>query len=523
MSPIRKALIAWLQQGQKCLDCGDLSGAEQALRSAIHSDGSYVPALYNLGNILLARGDAEAAALYYERALRLQPTLVPAWQNLGSSHLRLGHFQAAEAAFMRVLALEPDSAQACYNLGVVRNAAGDLLEARTRFRQALALDPGFADAAINLAGLSLEVGENAEALSLSLRAVVLAPASPAAHNALGSAWERTGNAEAALVSYRRAVQLDPDSPDLRFNLATLLLLLERWDEGWSGYEARLKTVFCPFRAPVAPPWDGRSLAGERLLVLAEQGLGDTIQFCRYLPLIPGEAEVVFLVQPGLGGLLESVPGAAQVLEWDLRSPLPENLGCDFQIHLISLPGILGTRSETIPAAVPYLHPDPARLRRITERLGPRDALRIGLVTSGNPNHPRNRFRNCPFECLLPLLELPGVRFYNLQQGLEADCITADGRVGDLAPYCREPEDLAAALRALDLLVTTDTMPAHLAGALGAQVWTLLDAAPDWRWMRHREDSPWYPTMRIFRQPSPGAWGEVVNALRCAIENLLLRQ
>jgi Flp pilus assembly protein TadD len=476
--------------------------------------------LFKLGNLRLDLGDAQGAVPFFLKGLDLSPELIPLWQNLGKAHLDQGRLAAAEAAYHRVLALEPGDAQACYNLGVTRNAAGDPAGAVRWFREAFAGDGGFAEAALNLASLLLETGALDEALPMARHAVALAPSDALAHNTLGAALERSGQAEAALDCYRRAVALDPASAELRFNLATALLLLEQWEEGWVAYEARQHAAFFPQRAPVAPPWNGEPLGGKPLLVLAEQGLGDTLQGCRYLSLIPGPAQVLFLVQPGLGGLLQSLPGANQVVEWDLHAPIPEDLGCGFQVPLLSLPRLLGTRSSaTIPAQVPYLRTDPDRLARARERRGPGEGLHIGLVISGNPNNPRSRFRNFPFSQLAPLLDLPGARFYNLQQGPEAAEITAHPRVLDWAPHCRDLRDLAGALGALDLLITTDSMPAHLAGALGLPVWTLLDAASDWRWLRGRVGSPWYPTMRLFRQVEPGAWAGVATALGQALMEL----
>lgn len=510
-------LRSWLQRAQVLLSAGDGPGAERALRTALQQDDRCLPALYNLGNLLQAGGEARAAAQCFEKALEVKPGFADAWQNLGRALLDLGRPEAAESAYLRALELNPANAQTFFNLGVAQLAKGDSRGAVGRFRQALDFDPRLVDAAINLACLLLDTGALTEALEVGARAVALAPADAATHNTLGAILEGMGEHEAALVSYRRAVALDPGAADLRFNLATELLRLGQWQEGWGEYEARLGTDCCPPREPVAPVWDGGPLAGRSLLVLAEQGLGDTVQFCRYLPLIPGAGDVVFLVQPGLGGLLRGFPGTARVLEWDLQAPLPAGLNCAFQVNLGSLPGLLETRLGAVPAEVPYLHPEPHRLVAMADRLGPREGLRVGLVYAGNPGHRRDRHRSCPLEALSPLLGIPGVRFYALQQG--AGRGLAEAGAVDLAPGCIELEDLAAALASMDLILSVDTMPAHLAGALGVPVWLLLDSVPDWRWMLTREDSPWYPSMRLFRQPSPGAWPDVVAAVGRALAAL----
>jgi len=500
----------WLQAGQACLDGGDPPGAERALRAALALDPRCVPALYNLGNLLLGKGEARDAAGLFEKVLAVRPGFAGAWQNLGRALLDLGQPREAERAYLNALDIDPSHAQTRFNLGVARLASGDAPGARARFRQALDLDPGLVDAAINLACLHLDAREPAEALEMGRRAVALAPGDAAAHNTLGAVLESAGAHGEAAAAYRRAVDLDPGSADMRFNLATALLRLGQWEEGWRAYRARLATDCCPPRDPVAPEWDGAALDGRRLLVLAEQGLGDTLQFCRYLSALPGAGEVVFLVQPGLGEVLQPVAGATRVLEGDLRAPIPAGLGCDVQVHLLSLPGLLGTRPGNVPARVPYLQADASRMARFAQGRGPGDGLRVGLIHAGNPGHRRDRERSCPYGALAPLLGIPGVRFHSFQQGAGRDA-GADG-VTDLAPRCRRVEDLAAALATMDLVLSVDSMPAHLAGALGVPVWLLLDAVPDWRWMVQGDTTPWYPSMRLYRQPAPGAWGEVIEAV-----------
>ena len=518
MEPDSQELTSWLRQAQDALDRDSLSEAESALGEVLRLDGGHVPALFNLGNLLSARGAAGEAVRCYQEVLRLSPDLLPAWQNLGNALLSQGLIPMAEAAFTRALELAPDSAQAHYNLGVAL-AARDEAEAMAHFRAALAQDPECLDAAINLATLLLERGETHEPLALARYAVDRAPSHAAAHNAVGVALERAGDLPGALDSYRRAVDLAPESADLRFNLATALLALGHWTEGWKAYEARKGTCFRPPEHPTAPPWQGEPLEGRRLLVLAEQGLGDTIQFARLLSLLPGAPEVTFRVQPGLGEVLHGLPGAARILEAELRTPIPETLATDFQVPLLSLPGILELRPESIPVAAPCQPPSPQRLAAISAILGTHDRLRVGLVASGNPHHVRNLQRSCPFDSLAPLLDLPGIQFVSLQQGEIGGRMAADPRLLDLAPHLHHLADLQAALTALDLLISVDTMPAHLAGVLALPVWILLDAAPDWRWMVDRQDTPWYPTARLFRQPAPGAWAEVIAQVRAALQEL----
>ncbi|WP_306590551.1 tetratricopeptide repeat protein [Geothrix sp. 21YS21S-4] len=512
------ALRRTLQEAQACLNQGDLRGAEAAMKQAVALDGACVPALFNLGNLALDRGDAVEAAGWFERVLAVQRDLLPAVQNLGAARLQLGQLAEARAAFERILILDPGQAGACHNLGVVLMRLGQADEAEACFRRTLAADPGFTDATLNLAFLRLEDGAPAEAEALIRELLAREPACAAAHNTLGAMLEQAGADPEALAAYRRAAALEPASADLRFNLATHLLRMGHWEEGWAVFEARLQTQFYPPRSAVAPRWDGRESAGP-LLVLAEQGLGDTLQFCRYLRELPPSLEPVFVVQPGLEGLLGRVPGAARVVACDLRAPLPEDFGCRFQIPLLSLPGLLGTREESIPSWIPYLHPSAERRAPFQAELAAVQGLRVGLVFAGNPGHLRDRMRSCPFAEFGPLLDRREVTFFSLQQGMAAAAVDGDFRIRDWAPRCLDPEDLAAALACLDLLMTVDTMPAHLAGALGKPTWILLDATPDWRWMRQRSDSPWYPTVRLFRQPMQGDWASVIRDVGVALDSL----
>jgi hypothetical protein len=342
----------------------------------------------------------------------------------------------------------------------------------------------------------------------------LKPDYAVAYNNLGLTQVEYGDREAAARSYEEALRLKPDYADAHLNRALLWLLLGDFERGWPEYEWRWRCRGFPKPAFRQPAWDGSPLQGRTILLHAEQTLGDTLQFIRYAPLVRQRGgKGLLVVPPPLLSLLARCPGvdglAAQ------GSPLP-----DFDIHapLLSLPGLFRTTLATIPAEVPYLAADPQlveRWRREEDRLT--GAFRVGLVWQGPSKHQWDRQRSLPLERFEPLARLPGVRLFRLQPGPGAEQLRSIGErfpVIDLGSRLDPAsfEDMAAVMASLDLIISVDSDLAHLAGALGRPVWLLLPFAPDWRWLLGREDSPWYPTMRLFRQKEPGNWDGVVDAV-----------
>ena len=326
-----------------------------------------------------------------------------------------------------------------------------------------------------------------------------------------------GRTDEAIALYEERLPLRP-SLGAHGHYAVALLTAGRLSEGWSQYEYRwtqdpLLSLRPPFRKPV---WSGQDLHGRTVLLRSEQGVGDVIQFIRYAPMLKAlGANVVLQLRKGIGELAQGFRGIDAIIERD--APYP---AFDFCIHLMSLPRVFGTDLDTIPASVPYIDVDPERVERMRARLGSDDALKVGLVWAGDPAHLRDRQRSVSLARLAPLATIPGLRFVSLQKGPAADQIgAARDRIEllDLGPELRDFADTAAAISLLDLVVCVDTSVAHLAGALGKPVWVLLPTPADWRWMEKREDSPWYPTMRLFRQRSPGAWPEVFERLKSSLE------
>ncbi|MBL6455555.1 tetratricopeptide repeat protein [Belnapia sp. T6] len=459
---------------------------------------------------------------------------------LGEAHRLAAAGEAAEALALydQVLAGDPAAADAANNAGVLLRRRGAEEEALRRYRQALAAEPGHADAGWNLGRLLLERGEADEAFLHLRRAAALRPGWERWHglgracqargdlagaeaayaralatrpeavetlNNLATTHQAAGRPAAALPLLERALALAPGHADIRYNRALLLLLLGRWAEGWREHEGRWRApgFASPRRHLASPAWDGRPIEG-RLLLHWEQGLGDTIQFLRYAEAARARCgELLIEVQPPLLPLLRGWAGA-----FAAGDPVPPH---EAHAPLLSLPHLLG-EAEPRPGPA-YLAADPARAAAWAARLcqGPR----AGLVWAGNPRHLNDRNRSLPVAVLAPLLAQPGRRWISLQVGPRAADIAAaglDGVLQDVAPALTDFAETAAALAQLDLLVTVDTAVAHLAGAMGVECWLLLPFAPDWRWGLLGERSPWYPSLRLFRQPAPGDSAGLLPAL-----------
>ncbi len=479
-------------------------------------------AWFNLGTLLRAGGRLDQAAEAYGRAARLAPEMAEAHLNLGRVLQAQERLAAAAQAYARALALRPDYAAAHVNLGTVRQTLGDPAGALACYDQALAVDPGLAAAHDNR-GLALqELGDLDGAAASHGRAAALQPDTPESHNNLGIALYDRGDAAGALASFRRAVACRPDHADAQYNMAKPLLQLGDLEAGFRAFEWRWR---CPaFRRAHAPPWHdalpawtGDDLGGRTLLLHAEQGYGDSLQFWRFVPALQARGGRVAAMMPAaLVRLLAAQGHADQVVAADAERPPAE---C--RAALMSLPHLLGTTWATLPSA-PYLGADPDLAATWRRRLGPGRRVglaRVGLVWASGLRPFDNRLqaeqqrRSVPFAALAPLLALPGIDWVSLQLGAPAADARGHGAVLDLSSEIADFADTAAVIAGLDLVITVDTAVAHVAGALGRPVWVLLPHVTCWRWLRDRRDSPWYPSARLYRQPAPGDWASVVAAVR----------
>ncbi len=348
-------------------------------------------------------------------------------------------------------------------------------------------------------------------------AVVADPAYAKGHANLAVALRNAGEIDAALAASHRAIALDPEQPLAQYNHAHFLLMNGEFADGFEAYRWRRKCKTLSDGDPsfTEPEWQGETLDGRTLLLFAEYGLGDALHFVRYVPMAAARGgRIVLQVQPALASLLRQLPDVAVIPRGEKLPPF------DLQLPLMSLPRVFGTTLDNIPAAVPYLQPDPERLLRWRAALGRERRLKVGVVWAGNAKHKGDQQRSLSAKAVLPRLVMPGVQLYSLQKeprAVDGEVLAALGKdIIDLAPALGDFADTAAAVAALDLVVAVDTSVAHLAGALGRPVWMLTPYALDWRWLREREDSPWYPTMRLFRQRAPREWDDPLLRLSAAL-------
>jgi tetratricopeptide (TPR) repeat protein len=430
----------------------------------------------------------------------------------------------AASSYERALALNPSSADCAISLARCRIKEGDHAGAEAEFRRAIALQPEKARARIDLGVLLASLDRYGEALEMLERAVAVAATDEQGADAfvdLAINLRENGRTDEALVEYERNL---PHQAHVygHFAYGVALLTAGRLREGWPLYEFRwLTDRFLAMRAnfPPGPVWSGQDLRGKTLLLRSEQGLGDTMQFVRYAPLVKALGGTVHLkVHSGLESVVRGLAGVDRIFD---RDELPTEF--DYYIHLASLPYVLGTDIDSIPAQVPYLHVPADRLQKWRSKFAETTGRRIGLVWAGNPEHQVDRHRSIPLQTLLPLFQIEDAHYYSLQKGPAADQLKAFPsmeNLTDLAPELVDFGDTAAVISCLDLVLCVDTAVAHLAGALGKPVWLMLPTPADWRWLERREDSPWYPTMRLFRQSERGRWVDVVERVRTALEGPL---
>jgi tetratricopeptide (TPR) repeat protein len=450
--------------------------------------------------------DLPRAEQIYRMIVQHSPAVAHAWYMLGAVQQVQGRLAEAVASYQEAIRLVPEFPEACNNLGVALHAMGRGDEAIATLRRALALRPDYPEAHNNLGNAFHERGALDEAETNYRRAVQLRSEYNEALNNLGNVLRSRGRIDEALACYDRALGLQPDQADVHLSRALAWLERGEFERGWPEYEWRLKCR--PYAIPSFPQplWDGRPLEGRTILLYADHGLGDALQFIRYAPLVHrrGGRVIVMCGRP-LARLLATCPGVEQVMVEGEVSP-------DSAVYapLMSLPGIFGTTLETIPAEVPYLFPDEALVERRDQLPAPSDELRVGIAWQGNPRNTRDRARSFHLSQFEPIARQAGIRLFSLQTGYGREQLGEIGsrfEVTDVGGGLGDFLDTATAMANLDLIIAPDTAVAHLAGALGVPVWVALPFAPDWRWMSGRDDSPWYPTMKLFRQRRWGDWDE----------------
>jgi tetratricopeptide (TPR) repeat protein len=487
---------------------GRLAEAEALYRQILAVEPRHAAAYSNLGEAYRVTNRLAEAVDVFQCALRLNPHLAEAHYNLGVTLVGLGRRDEALAAFQQALKIKPDYAEAHNNLGNVFKEQERWEEAGTAFRRALEIRPDYAPARNNLGNLLGDQDQFESAIAEYRRALDLDPNYAEAWNNLGQTLVELRRFDEARAALDRALALRPNYAVATFNAAFLALLHGDFERGWPWYEARWARATKP--AYLQPMWDGGALDGKRVLIYAEQGLGDSIQFVRYAALVAAcGGEVIIGCQLALERLFRTAIGVRSVIS-DANAPIE----FDVQIPMLSQPMLFQTRHESIPREVPYLFADPAENWK--SRIGQKGSrLRVGLAWSGGTQHRRNRKRSIPLRLLQPLWQLKDIEFFSLQLGPGAAQLAEfpTAPIFDHTRLLSDFADTAALMSELDLVISVDTAVAHLAGALGRPVWTLISYVPDWRWGLEGEETPWYPTMRLFRQPALDDWDSVIQRVK----------
>ncbi len=462
-----------------------------------------VQALANLGAVQMALGNRAAAIVSFRRAAALAPRDAAAWRNLGLALLENHDARAAADAYRQALALDPNSPGGSQQLARALFSAGDGEAAAEIYARVALTNPGQAENWNNLGAARHRAGDLAGAETALREALRLEAGNAAAWCNLGAVKNDRRQDDEAIASFSRAIEIEPDHVDAHVFRGTSLLRQGRFAEGWADYDWRLKQRRSPRvdRGFAQPRWRGEGFSGKRLLVHAEQGLGDTIQFMRYLPLVKARGgKVIFEVQPPLYRLIASSPAlqGIEVIAEGTALP-PFDLFCP----LLALPGIFATNLANIPGGIPYLAGDPSLFPALPPR---RKQRRWALVWTGNPRHPADRLRSLPGSALDRLDGLRDVEF--ISAGAKPERLP----LIDAAPLLTDFAVTAAVLAEVGLVITVDTAVAHLAGAMGKPTLLLLPHVADWRWMDARSDTPWYPSLGLYRQPSPGDWSSVIERI-----------
>lgn len=511
MTQIAEALTTALQHHQ----AGQLAEAQRLYQAILQQQPHHPNALYLLGLIAHQTGQLSIAINLYQAAIAAKPDYAEAHVNLGAALQQQGQMDAAIAHYQAALRVNPNNANAHVNLGVTLQQQGRLEAAIGRFQKALQLNPNLVEAYSNLGHVLKEMGKLEPAIEHYQTALQHQPNDPDAYRDLGDVLQDAGRFDEAIALYDQALALNPNHVTVRGSRIRALLISGNLQQGFAEYDPWRLGLSSQDRSFTQPAWQGADLGGQSILLYPEAGagLGDTLQFVRYAPLVAQRGgRVIVECQEPLLRLLRRMEGIEKVVVSGGALPAFE-----VQASLLSLPHILGTTLETIPNAVPYLAASKRSSFQIPVSGNP--CLKVGLVWGGNPEHLQDRDRSCPLPEFQAFLQIPDIAFYSLQKGAHRSELASlkEGPIADLSDRLGDFADTATAIAQLDLVITVDTAVAHLAGAMGKPVWILLSFAPDWRWLMKRTDSPWYPTARLFRQPRRQDWASVCNQVAIALQ------
>lgn len=496
----------------------DKEGAIHSLRRALELKPMFPAALLNLGNVFYDYKEYDQAAIIYRMLTRMDPMHANGYCNLANTLAQQGKAGEAIAYYQAALMLDPNSSYTTHKLANLLSHERDWVAAEACYRKVLEQNPQNPEAHNDYGNIFFHQRKLKEAVACYRKALELNPDLAIAHSNIGNALQDLGDYPGAIVHYKRSVELDPTSAGAHYNLALSQLCEGDYPEGFRGYEWRwdFTTLMTPRRPFPQPLWLGQPLKGKRILLHAEQGLGDTIQFVRYIPMVAARgAEIILEVAPALKALFQDYPGVKQVVARGEQLPF-----FDYQCPLMSLALAFKTTVETIPAKTPYIS-IPATEAEQASHECPGEGLRIGISWAGNPKNKRDDLRSIPLKEFVPLTSVPGLSFFALQKGPAMAQVPELSPILPLDTHCStfgSFRETAALIETLDLVITVDTAVAHLAGAMNKPVWLLLPFVGDWRWMRNRDDNPWYPTARLFRQSEERTWSEVIANVTAALSD-----
>ncbi len=495
---------------------GQHAEAEAVLAEVLKIDPQQPGALHLQGVLAFERKAYGQAEQIIAQALAIQPDFPAAHYNRGNALRELKRFSAAITSYQTAIKQAPGFAAAYGNLGLIYSLLGETENALPLFKKALSLEPKDPATLNNFGNLLRAEGKSEAAVNWYRKALANAPDYAIGHNNLGNALRDQGQLAPAIEAFERAIAIDPDLAEAHNNLGLACLLKGDFSRGWQEYKWRALLPNRPstHHSYEQPLWNGSNFSGKTLYIYPEQGFGDVIQFSRYVPMAAERGgKVIFRIPPKLENLLRTLKGIDRfVLETDSAI-------VDFDIHvpLLDLPRLFQTDQNSIPNRTPYLVPDRTLIKNWARRMSGALGRRVGLVWAGQPKHENDHNRSMDPHLFLPLTHLDGLDLYSLQMGRDGEAGQVFGHaIQDLAPDIKTFSDTAAALKNLDLLISVDTSAAHLAGAINTPVWTLLPFVPDWRWQLDRNDSPWYPCMRLFRQTQHSNWEEVIQRVISAL-------
>lgn len=499
---------------------GDKQTALQAFTRSVQLDPTFPGGWLNIGNVSYDACEFRKAAIYYRRALALDPTYAKAYINLANTLVQLGVHAAAVPLYERAIQLDGHEAAAHHNKANCLTALKEFVEAESELNYALELAPGDDKILNTLGNLRSTQGDLYAAGAAYNLAIRVSPKYAPLYTNVANIYMSLGRSKEAILNYERGLILEPKNPGIRYNLALAYLRAGNYRLGWKAYEGRwgfreLSTKPRDFKCPM---WRGEDLHGKRILIHAEQGMGDTFQFARYVPLVAQLGGTVFFeVQHRLQRLMVTVPGVKLVLTRGLT--LPET---DLHCPLMSLPYIFKTDVGTVPLNIPYVSAWRWEVEQM-HKLWPQSGFRIGINWAGNPRYKKDKERSFSLGAFAPLMDVDGVVWLSLQRGPMArqlDKYKDSMPVLDASSNAKDFAETAALIETLDLVITSDSSPMHLAAAMNKEVWLLLSYLPDWRWMESGTATPWYPKVRIFRQTSEGDWAGLFERVRVALEERL---